>query len=129
MGLVTDPEVREFLARWAKTSERRDPEANADLYLRDPPPVVTFTDGERAQDWLDVRVRVARDFERAIIERVDVHELASHEVASGVHVATFEYDLYVRDMWGHGQHATRHATMTLVRTKDGLRIASAHFSA
>ena len=121
--------VKEFLQRWAKASERRDADACADLFLRDPAPVVTFSDGQRAQDWLDVRVRIGRDFERAILERVEVHEVRAAEVAPDVCVAAFEYDMTVRDVWGVATQATRHATFTLVRTKDGFRIAAAHFAA
>lgn len=126
--MTPEREVREFLARWSATMERRDPDATADLFLRDPSPMVTFSDGERAHDWLDVRVRLGRDFERSIIERVELHNLRANEIAPDVLVTSFEYDLSIRDLWGAAQHATRHAMMTLVRTKDGFRVAAAHFS-
>ena len=122
-------EVRSFVERWAATMERRELEKCADLFLRDPAPMVVFSDGERAQDWLDVRIRIGRDFERAIVDRVEVHDLIVRELADAVVLATFEYDLTVRDPWGTSSHVTRHTTMTLLLTKDGWRIASAHFSA
>ncbi len=122
-----DEAVR-FLARWAKASEARDADASADLYLRDPAPVVTFSDGERVRDWLDVRVRLARDLGRAILDRVVVHDVVTAEPAEGVLIASFVYDLHARDVWGTAVVATRLATMTLVQTKDGWRIAQAHFS-
>lgn len=121
-------EARRFLQRWAQASQTRDVEAAADLFLRDPAPVVTFSDGRRAADWLDVRVRLQRDFERAVLERVEVHDVAAQEVAEGVLVASFVYDLHVRDLWGGANVATRLGLVTLVQTKDGWRIAAAHFS-
>lgn len=126
--MTLEREVRDFLAKWAATMERRELEASADLYLRDPPPLVTFTDGERAEDWLDVRVRLARDFERAILERVEILDVVAQEVSEGVCAVSFEYDMTVRDLWGATTHVTRHASMTLATTKDGYRIAAAHFS-
>ena len=121
-------EAFRFLARWAKASEARDVEASADLFLRDPAPVVTFSDGERVRDWLDVRVRLGRDFTRAILDRVVVHDAVATEPAEGVVLVSFVYDLHVRDIWGTETVATRLGSMTLVETKDGLRIAQAHFS-
>lgn len=121
-------EVATFLARWARLTEGRDVERHADLFLRDPAPLVTFTDGARAADWLDVRVRIKRDLERVHIDRVEVHDLHVRDLADGVAMASFAYDLHVRDMWGMASVATRLASMTLVETKDGLRIATAHFS-
>lgn len=121
-------EAGRFLQRWADASRRRDVEATADLFLRDPAPVVTFSDGRRAGDWLDVRLRISRDFERAAIERVEVHDVVAQEIAEDVLVTSFVYDLHVRDLWGGGTVATRLGAMTLVRTKDGWRIAAAHFS-
>lgn len=121
-------EVEEFLARWARVTEARDPERSADLFLREPAALVTFTDGQRARDWLDVRVRLGRDLERAILDRVDVHDVEAMEVGDGAIVASFRYELEGRNVWGTPSSATRVATMTLVRTKDGLRIAAAHFS-
>lgn len=120
--------VRAFLDRWAALAGERDVERYADLYVRDPAPVVTFTDGQRCADWLDVRLRLQRDFERAVIERVDVHDVVSQPLVTGVVGASFVYDLHARDMWGTGFTATRLATLTLLETKDGYRIASAHFS-
>ena len=127
--MSTEREVREFLARWASAMERRDVEGCSDLFLRDPAPLVTFSDGQRAEDWLDVRVRIGRDFERTILERVEVHEVDAREIAPDVTTVAFEYDMTLRDMWGTSSHATRHAQMTLARTKDGFRIAAAQFSA
>jgi hypothetical protein len=127
MDLQAD--VREFLARWALAHERRDPDAAADLFLRQPAPLVTFSDGDRAADWLDVRVRLGRDLERAIIERVDVHNVQARELNGDTVMVAFSYDLRVRDVWGSVADAHRHAMFTLVRTKDGLRIAAAHFAA
>lgn len=123
------PDVEPFLARFARLAEGRDVEQHADLYLRDPQPVVTFSDGARATDWLDVRIRVKRDLERVHIDRVEVHDVLVRELAEDVATVSFVYDMHVRDMWGMGSVASRHATMTLVRTKDGLRIAAAHYSA
>lgn len=119
--------VEEFLARWARAGETRDAEGYADLFLRDPHPLVTFSDGSRADDWLDVRVRVGRDFERSIVDRVETHDVVSRDLGETTLVA-FEYDMHVRDMWGTRSVATRRATFTLVETKDGYRIAAAHFS-
>jgi hypothetical protein len=121
-------DVRAFLARWVETQTSRDTERASDLYLRDPAPVVTFSDGERALDWLDVRVRIQRDLSRVVVENVDVHDVAVRELDDAVALATFEYDLHVRDVWGTPGVAHRRATMTLVQTKDGYRIAAAHFS-
>lgn len=121
-------EATRFLARWASASEARDAEACADLFLRDPAPVVTFSDGERVRDWLDVRVRLQRDFGRAILDRVLVHDVVTTEPAEGVLTTSFVYDLHARDVWNTAVVATRLASMTLVRTKDGWRIAQAHFS-
>lgn len=127
--MIVQREVRSFLERWAAAMERRQLEQCADLFLRDPAPIVVFSDGERAQDWLDVRIRIGRDFERAIVDRVEIHELVVRELSETVVLANFEYDLTVRDPWGTSGHVTRHTTMTLVMTKDGWRIGSAHFSA
>lgn len=123
------PLVEPFLARFARLTEARDVERHADLYLRDPQPVVTFSDGERATDWLDVRVRLKRDLERVHIDRVEVHDALVRELAPEIATVSFLYDLHLRDMWGMASVATRHATLTLVHTKDGPRIAAAHFSA
>lgn len=121
-------EAEEFLARWARATSARDAERAADLFRRAPAPLVTFTDGQRAHDWLDVRVRLGRDLERAIIDRIEVHDLETNEVSEDVIVLSFTYDLDARDVWGTPASITRHASMTLVSTKDGLRIAAAHFS-
>lgn len=121
-------EATRFLARWARASEARDAEASADLFLRDPAPVVTFSDGERVRDWLDVRVRLQRDFGRAILDRVLVHDVVTTEPADGILTTSFVYDLHARDVWNTAVVATRLASMTLVKTKDGWRIAQAHFS-
>ena len=122
-------EVEDFLARWAAATTSREPERAADLFQRQPAPLVTFTDGQRAHDWLDVRVRLGRDLERTVIERVDVHHLEVRDVTDDAVAASFVYELHVRDIWGGRTTVTRLATMTLVTTKDGFRIASAHFSA
>lgn len=121
-------DVDAFLARWARFVEGRDVERHADLFLRDAP-LVTFSDGARATDWLDVRVRLKRDLERVHVDRVDVHDVVVRELGDGVAGASFLYDLHVRDMWGMGTVATRIASMVLVQTKDGLRIATAHYAA
>ena len=121
-------EVEEFLARWVALTEGRDPEHAADLFQREPAPLVTFTDGQRASDWLDVRVRLGRDLQRAIVERLQVHHLEVRELTAEAVAISFVYDLAARDMWGMSNTVTRLATMTLVRTKDGFRIAMAHFS-
>lgn len=128
-GMEAYAEVREFLSRWARATEARDAERAADLFLRDPPPLVTFSDGERVRDWLDVRVRLDRDFSRVIVDRVEISDLAVHELADGVFAASFHYDLHVRDMWNVASVVPRLASMVLARTKDGLRVAQAHFSA
>lgn len=120
-------EATRFLARWAAAAEARDADAASDLFLRDPAPVVTFSDGHRVRDWLDVRVRLQRDFERAILGRVAVHDVVAADVTEDVLVTSFVYDLHVRDPWGVETVATRVGSMTLVRTKDGWRIAAAHF--
>lgn len=122
-------EVEEFLARWAATTEARDAERAADLFQREPAPLVTFSDGQRAHDWLDVRIRIGRDLARAIVERIEVHHVEAREVSAETLAASFVYDVHARDMWGTPTTLTRLASMMLVRTKDGLRIASAHFSA
>lgn len=121
-------EVEAFLRRWATTTESRDAERCADLYLRDPAPLVTFSDGERCRAWRDVRARLGRDLARAIVERVEVHHLEVEPLAGDVLAASYVYDMHVRDVWGASVVATRLASLTLVRTKDGLRIATAHFS-
>lgn len=120
--------VHEFLSRWARLTQAREPERAADLFQRDPPPLVTFTDGQRAHDWLDVRIRIGRDLERAIVERVEVHHIESREISEDSVAVSFVYDVHAKDIWGVGAIATRLGSMTLVRTKDGYRIATAHFS-
>lgn len=122
-------EVEELLARWVQLTQERDTERAADLFVRDPAPLVTFTDGQRADDWLDVRVRMGRDLSRAVVRDIQVHDLNVRELTDEVIAASFVYDLTARDMWGTASTVTRLVTMTLVRTKDGLRIATAHFSA
>jgi hypothetical protein len=121
-------EVEDLLTRWARVTQAREPERAADLFQRDPAPLVTFTDGERAADWLDVRIRIARDLERAIVDNISVHHLDVREISEDAFAASFVYELTVRDVWGLPSTVTRLASMTLVRTKDGLRIATAHFS-
>lgn len=121
-------EVRGFLQRWARTSERRDVEAHIDLYLRDPMPLVVFSDGHYVGDSLDLRIRFTRDFQRVVIRRVEVHDLVVSELAPDVLAATFQYDMHVRDLWGTDSVALRTGSLTFTRTKDGLRIAAAHFS-
>lgn len=126
--MLAKDEVEAFLERWARLTQARDPERAADLFQRSPAPLVTFTDGERAHDWLDIRVRLGRDFERAIVERIEIHHVESREISEDSVAASFVYDLHARDMWGTKTVATRMASMTLVQTKDGFRIAAAHFS-
>lgn len=121
-------EIRRFLDTWADTSRNRNVEAAADLYLRQPAPSVVFSDGARAEDWLDVRVRLDHDLSRVSIENVELHDVQWTEVADDVLACSFLYELHVRDLWGMPLVASRVASMTLVRTKDGLRIAAAHFS-
>ena len=121
-------EVLDLLRRWSAFTEARDPDRCADLYLRDPAPLVTFSDGERSRDWRDLRARLGRDLARAIVERVEVHHLEVGSLADDVLVASYVYDMHIRDVWGTSVVATRLATLTLVRTKDGLRIATAHYS-
>lgn len=126
--MEADAEVRRFLTRWARAMEARDADRAADLFLRDPAPLVAFSDGERVHDWLDVRVRLGRDFSRVVIERVEISDLEVREIADGAFVASFHYDLHVRDMWNVASVVPRLASVALVRTKDGFRIAQAHFS-
>ncbi|GEM_PF-3993633 len=114
---------------WARAQEARDVERLSDLFLRDPQPLVTFSDGERVKDWLDVRVRLQRDIERHLIDRVEVHDVLVEPLEGGTALVTFAYDISVRDLWGTAVTATRLASVVLVDTKDGLRIAMAHFSA
>jgi ketosteroid isomerase-like protein len=121
-------EVRSFLQSWSRTTEERDVERHLDLYLRDPLPLVVFSDGQLVGDWLDLRIRLTRDFQRVMIRRVEVHDVVTQDLAPDIVAATFQYDLHVRDVWGVDATARRIATVTFVRTKDGLRIASAHFA-
>lgn len=121
-------EVKAFLSQWARSMEARDVERASDLFLRDPSPLVTFSDGERVHDWLDVRVRLGRDFSRVVVERVEISDLVVHEIADGAYVASFHYDLHVRDMWSVAGVVPRLASLAIVLTKDGPRIAQAHFS-
>lgn len=121
-------EVRAFVRRWAAMTQARDAERSADLYLRDPAPMVTFSDGERVRDWLDVRVRLGRDLGRHVVDSVEVHHLEAEDLSADTSIVSFVYDLHVRDLWGTPVVATRLASMTLTRTKDGFRIAQAHFS-
>lgn len=121
--------TQRFLQRWAEAQQSRDVEGLSDLFLRDPQPLVTFSDGERVRDWLDVRVRLQRDLARQMVERVEVHDLVIEPWSDGSTLATFAYDITVRDLWGTAVTATRLASMVLLETKDGLRIALAHFSA
>lgn len=122
-------EVEEFLARWSRRMAAGDVDGVADLFLRDPQPIATFSDGQRSRDWLDVRLRLRDDLTRTAIQRVEVHDVQVETLAADVLAVSFIYDMQVRDVWGMSGGATRFATMTLVRTKDGLRIAAAHFSA
>lgn len=126
--MVLSGDAHAFLHRWASAIQGRDVERNADLYLRDGP-LVTFSDGERASDWVDVRVRLKRDLERVVIERVEIHDVVFRELAPDLANVSFVYELHLRDVWGMPAVATRLATMTLADTKDGLRIAAGHFSA
>jgi hypothetical protein len=126
--VTLESEVRRFLDRWASASAARDPIASAELYLRDPAPLVVFSDGERTADWLDVRVRLERDFARALVDGVDVHDVETRDLGHSVILVSFGYDLHARDMWGVASSIARRATMTLVHTKEGLRIASAHYA-
>jgi ketosteroid isomerase-like protein len=118
-----------FIASWARAQEARDVERLSDLFLRDPDPMVTFSDGERVRDWLDVRIRLQRDLERHVIDRVEVHDIQLEPWGRDAVLATFAYDITVRDLWGTSTTATRLASLVLVETKDGLRVALAHFSA
>jgi hypothetical protein len=118
-----------FAQAWARAQEQRDVERLSDLFLRDPQPLVTFSDGARVQDWLDVRIRLERDLARQLVDRVEVHHLAMEPLDRDTIMLTFAYDLTVRDLWGTSSAVTRLASMLLVETKDGLRIAMAHFSA
>lgn len=126
--MTLEREVRRFLDRWASASASRDATASAELYLRDPAPLVVFSDGERTDDWLDVRVRLERDFSRALVDGVDVHDVDTRDLGQGVILVSFEYDLHARDMWGVATSLARRASMTLMHTKEGLRIAAAHFA-
>lgn len=126
--MAVSREVQEFLEGWARLTQLRDPERAADLFQRAPAPLVTFTDGQRAHDWLDIRVRLGRDLERAIVERVEVHHMEARELGDDAVAVSFVYDIHAKDIWGVTAMATRLASMTLVRTKDGYRIAAAHFS-
>jgi hypothetical protein len=126
--MIAVDEVEEFLTRWARLTQAREPERAADLFQREPAPLVTFTDGQRAHDWLDVRVRIGRDLQRAIVERIEVHHIESRDVGDDAVAVSFVYDVHAKDIWGVGAVATRLGSMTLVRTKDGFRIATAHFS-
>lgn len=126
--MVVAREVQEFLERWARLTQLRDPERAADLFQRSPSPLVTFTDGQRTHDWLDVRIRLGRDLERAIVERVEVHHIEARDISDDAVAVSFVYDVHAKDIWGVNAIATRLASMTLVRTKDGYRIATAHFS-
>ena len=126
--MSVDSDVRRFLDRWAATTASRDVTASAELFLRDPAPLVVFSDGERAQDWLDVRVRLERDYGHAIIEGIDVHDVQARDLGSNVLLVSFGYWMRARDMWGVATTSARRASMTLVRTKEGLRIAGEHFA-
>ncbi|MEA3201503.1 MAG: hypothetical protein QOE90_2931 [Thermoplasmata archaeon] len=118
-----------FLDAWAHAQVDRDVERLSDLFLRDPQPLVTFSDGERVKDWLDVRVRLQRDLARQVVERVEVHDSVIEPWGEDAVLVTFAYDITVRDLWGTAVTATRLGSMVLVQTKDGLRIAMAHLSA
>lgn len=126
--MVDQAEVEEFLSRWVQLTQTRDPERAADLFQRQPAPLVTFTDGQRAHDWLDVRVRLGRDLTRAIVERIELHHLETRDISDDSVAVSFVYDVHARDIWGMPTTAVRLGSMTLVRTKDGFRIATAHFS-
>ena len=121
-------DVKSFLARWAAAGRARDASASADLYLRDPAPLVVFSDGARTDDWLDVKVRLDKDFARSHIDHVDVHDVDVRDLGDNVLVVSFAYDMSARDAWGLSGSTARRATMTLIRTKEGLRIAAAHFA-
>jgi len=122
-----DSDLQAFLASWEATLVGRDPEGAADLYSRDPKPTVVFSDGARAHDWLDVRVRLGRDFERTIIKRVSHHHVAVQHL-DGHAVLSLDYDLHASDLWGQPRVAGRTATFVLTMTKDGWRIVHAHFA-
>src|ERR1700737_94415 len=99
---VMDPraEAEQFLARWAHAHETREPDKAADLYLRDPAPLVAFSDGARAQDWLDVRVRIAHDLSHAMVERVEIRDVVARSLDIETIVGCFGYARHVRDRWG-----------------------------
>ena len=122
-------EAAAFVQAWARAQEARDVERLADLFLRDPQPLVTFSDGARVQDWLDVRVRLERDLARQLVDRVEVHDVTMEPIDRETLMLTFAYDITVRDLWGTTSAVTRLASMVLVTTKDGFKIAMGHFSA
>lgn len=126
--MKAEASVHALIRKWAALSTARDAEGAADLYARDPQPIVVFSDGERADDWLDVRVRLQRDFARVMIERIDVHDVDIRELSDDVVLVSFIYDLHARDMWGVATTLERRALMTLIDTKDGYRIAGAQFA-
>lgn len=127
---ATRAEVQGLLDRWIDATLRRDPHAYADLFQRDPDPVVAWPSGEVTRSWKRVFEHVQREFyhTKTVVRRVDVHDLDVVQLTDDAALAVYQYDVHAIDLWGASVTAHRLATVTLARTKDGLRFAAAHFA-
>ncbi len=126
-----EKDVRVLLDRWVDATVKRDPQALADLFVRSPDPLVVWPSGEATRGWKDVFAHAQRELYHAkvLVQRVDVHDVIAIDVTADAAEAVFRYDVHATDLWGTSVKASRVATMTFLRTKDGLRVASAHFGA
>lgn len=123
-------EVRTLLDEWVQATLARDAAQYADLFMRDNDAVVAWASGEVSHGWHAVYDHALRELYHAKVHIQDVDIEQPRVTLLGEHVMTtvFTYTIHFRDLWGTLNAARRLSTMTLVRTKDGLRIASAHFS-
>jgi hypothetical protein len=130
----TSPEdvkrVRVLLDDWIQATLDRDSAKYSDLFIRDPEPMVTWPGGEVSHGWQAVHDHALRELYHAkvVVEEVDLDEPHVVRITDDAYLTSFEYLVHARDFWGTMHTAPRRATLTLVATKDGLRIASAHFS-
>lgn len=123
-------EMQRLIERWIDATVRRDANAYADLFARDPDPVVAWPSGEVTRGWRRIFEHVQREFYTAktVVRRVDVHDLDLVAISDDVVVAAYQYEVSALDLWGASVNAQRLATVTLIRTKDGLRFAAAHYA-
>lgn len=129
---ATDDEgrVRALIDQWVQATLARDAAQYADLFLRDGEAWVAWASGDTSRGWNEVYDHALRELYHAKVhvQRVDVDPPHVVRLTDDALTAAFAYAIHYRDFWGTMHTTHRLATMTLIETKDGLRIASAHFS-